>query len=163
MGDETSSAFAKVDLFAKMGDETLAGLDALGEDAAYEAGVHIFDQGVALESGQAILHVITAGEATVQINDKDRASLYPDDYFGEVTLFDLAVPTATIIAGPDGLQARTLSRSSDLTALLGNPDFSEKLVLAFCARLRDLELYDVAWAALWGHVPVRGHEGRVAE
>ena len=163
MPDDTRSPFARVDLFAKMGDETLAGLDALGEDAEYEAGEHIVDQGVAPETGAAILHVITDGEATVQINGEDRDSLYPGDYFGEVALFDHAVPSATIIAGPAGLQARTLARSPGFAALLGNQDFSETLVLAFCARLRDLQLYDVAWVSLWGHVPVRGHEGRIAE
>jgi CRP-like cAMP-binding protein len=163
MSDETRSPFARVDLFAKMGGQTLAGLDALGEDAIYASGEHIVDQGVAPESGDAILHVITDGKATVQINGEDRDSLYPGDYFGEVALFDRAVPSATIIAGPDGLQARTLGRSQGFAALLGNPDFSEKLVLAFCARLRDLQLYDVAWVSLWGHVPVRGHDDGIVQ
>jgi CRP-like cAMP-binding protein len=163
MGDDTSSPFAKVDLFAKMTGTTLAGLDALGEDAEYEPGDHIVDQGVAPGSSDAILHVITDGEATVQINGEDRDSLYPGDYFGEVALFDQAVPSATIIAGPAGLRARTLGPSPDFAALLGDPDFSGELVLAFCARLRDLQLYDVAWVSLWGHVPVRGHEGGNAE
>jgi CRP-like cAMP-binding protein len=163
MSDETSSPFAKVDLFARMGEQTLAGLDALGEDVEYAAGEHIVDQGIALGDDVPILHVITEGEAKVQINGEDRVSMYPDDYFGEIALFDHATPTATIIAGPDGLRARTLGRSAGFAALLGNQSFSEKLVLAFCARLRDLQLYDVAWVSLWGHVPVRGFEGRVAE
>jgi CRP-like cAMP-binding protein len=160
MSDESSSPFARVDLFAGMGETALAALDDLGEDVAYEAGDHIVEQGVALETGAPVLHVITEGGATVQINGEDRDALIPGDYFGEVALFDRAVPSATIIAGPDGLAARALGRSPDFAALLGNPAFSEKLVLAFCARLRDLQLYDVAWVSLWGHVPVRGHDDR---
>jgi CRP/FNR family transcriptional regulator, cyclic AMP receptor protein len=156
---QESPALSKVDLFADMEGDTLDSLVALAEAATYRPDEHIFDEGRRPADNQAILHVIVSGEARVQVDGEDRATLTAGDYFGEIMLFDGALPSATVIAGPDGLTAEGLRPSSELTNLLGNADFSEQLVRNLCARLRDLALYDVEWAVKGFRFPVRGMEG----
>ena len=157
MSNAADAPLAKVDLFAGMEERTLGRLVELGRDVSYDAGVHIFKEGVAPKDGDPILHVILEGEASVQIRGEDRARLCPGDYFGEIMLLDRCTPSATIIAGPDGLQALTLGWSPDFSALFGHPEFSKRLVMALCQRLRDLELYDVTWAFKGPRVPAHGH------
>ncbi len=57
--------------------------------------------GVQEGSGGAAFFVIESGEATVTIGGKERATLRPGDYFGEIALIDEGARMATITATTD--------------------------------------------------------------
>jgi CRP-like cAMP-binding protein len=52
-------------------------------------------------SGGAAFFVIESGEATVFIGGRERTTLKPGDYFGEIALFDEGTRMATIVAATE--------------------------------------------------------------
>jgi len=148
---EPLSALAEVDLFTGLSEGLINELGERGETTTYESGEEIVAQG----SSNADLHIVLSGEATVFINEVERAILYERDYFGEISLIAPAPRSATIVAGPDGLTAFVLTQAS-FAPMLQNLEFLQGLTRALCARLRDLEFHDVTWSFKGIRPPAHG-------
>jgi len=126
---------AKIDLFEGLPRDTLDDLMGRGTTLTFPAGHHVVEQG----TDDAGLQVVLEGSAEVTVNDVDRATLRPGDYFGEISLIDGKPRSATIVAGPDGLTTFALSALAFAPVMKGNPDVAQALLEALTARIRSLE------------------------
>ena len=89
------------------------------------------------ESGVG-LHVITEGTAEVTVKGESRGEIGPGRYFGEISLIDKGVRSATVIAATD---MTTISITAwDFAPLLDSePEIAKALLLVLCQRLRAAE------------------------
>jgi CRP-like cAMP-binding protein len=84
----------RVPLFAELDEDQLRRVGAVFKERRFAAGETVIQQG----SGAAAFFVIASGEARVVVDGKERRSLGPGDYFGEMALIDVGTRTATVIA-----------------------------------------------------------------
>jgi pyruvate,water dikinase len=84
----------KVPLFAGLERLEVEKIGRLFKERRFSAGETVAKEG----AGAAAFFVIKSGQATVTIRGKQRATLEPGDYFGEIALIDEGARTATITA-----------------------------------------------------------------
>src|SRR6516164_346886 len=84
-------------LFADLTPHELQSVARLFKDRRFPKGETVVKEG----SGGAAFFVIESGEATVFIGGKQRTTLNPGDYFGEIALIDEGARMATITAASD--------------------------------------------------------------
>jgi len=87
----------RVPLFADLSKNEIRQIARLFKERRFGKGSTIIKEG----SGGAAFFVIESGEATVFIGGKERATLKPGDYFGEIALIDEGTRMATITAAGD--------------------------------------------------------------
>lgn len=123
-----------VPLFSEYGDKELQRVAAIAKEVEFPAGKVIAKQG---ESGVGF-HMIAEGEATVSVDGVDHATLGPGSYFGEISLIDGGLRSATVTAATD---MKTVSLTSwDFNALLDQfPELTRTLLIQLCRRLRTVE------------------------
>lgn len=87
----------KVPLFADLGQRDLQRIARLFKERRFAAGEAVIKEG----SGGAAFYLIEAGEATVSVRGRQRGTLVPGDYFGEIALLDEGPRSASITATSD--------------------------------------------------------------
>jgi CRP/FNR family cyclic AMP-dependent transcriptional regulator len=87
----------RVPLFADLGTRDLQRIARLFKPRRFASGETVIKEG----SGGSAFFVIEAGEATVFLNGRKRATLKPGDYFGEIALIDTGTRTATVTAASE--------------------------------------------------------------
>ncbi len=87
----------RVDLFAGLNGREVAQIARLFKERRFSRGETVTKEG----SGGAAFFLIESGEATVAVGGKERTTLGPGDYFGEIALIDEGARTATITASGD--------------------------------------------------------------
>jgi len=87
-------ALQKVPLFAGLNQRHIQQIARLFKERRFSEGETVVQEG----SGAAAFFVIESGEAAVFIGGKKKATLKPDDYFGEIALIDGGTRMATITA-----------------------------------------------------------------
>ena len=87
----------KVPLFSGLENRDLERIADSFKERKYKAGDTIASEG----QGGAGFFVIAEGTAKVTVNDQDRTTLGPGDYFGEIALIDEGARTATVTAETD--------------------------------------------------------------
>ena len=87
-------ALLRVPLFADLNKREAKEVARLFKERRFSAGETVVQTG----SGGAAFFVIDSGEAIVVVAGKERATLKPGDYFGEIALIDEGTRTATITA-----------------------------------------------------------------
>lgn len=87
----------RVDLFAGLNRREVAQIARLFKERRFSRGETVTKEG----SGGAAFFLIESGEATVSVGGKERSTLGPGDYFGEIALIDEGARTATITAADD--------------------------------------------------------------
>jgi CRP/FNR family transcriptional regulator, cyclic AMP receptor protein len=87
----------RVPLFSELEDRDLKRIADSFKQRDYGAGDTIASEG----SGGAGFFVIGEGTAKVDVHGKQRATLGPGDYFGEIALIDEGARMATITAASD--------------------------------------------------------------
>jgi signal-transduction protein with cAMP-binding, CBS, and nucleotidyltransferase domain len=154
---EPFDALQNVDLFEGLEDEMLTRLVEVGETRQFQPGSIVVEQG---SEEDFSLYAVLDGVAQVHVNDERRATLYPGDYFGEVSFFDRKPRSYEVVADDEGdakdLTLFVLTPSNSLSDITMSPEFLSRVVLAFCARQRDQEFYDVTWAMKILRGSVRG-------
>ena len=85
------------------------------------------------------IHLVTAGEAEVEVGGQPRATLRRGQGFGEISLIDGEPRSATVRAGTDGLQTFALSAWEFRPLLEENPSVAFQLLKTLSARLRAAE------------------------
>ncbi len=88
---------AKVPLFSECSKKDLQTIARVVKDIDHPAGTVIAREG---EPGVG-LFVIVEGEAGVTIGGKEKTTLTPGDFFGEIALLDGGPRTATVTAATD--------------------------------------------------------------
>ena len=87
-------ALQRVPLFADLNQRHIQQIARLFKERRFSEGETVVQEG----SGGAAFFVIESGEAAVFIGGKKKATLKPDDYFGEIALIDGGTRMATITA-----------------------------------------------------------------
>lgn len=90
-------ALQRVPLFADLTKPEVQKIARLFKERRFQEGETVIQEG----SGGAAFFVIESGEATVFIRGKKRATLKPDDFFGEIAMIDEGTRMATITASSD--------------------------------------------------------------
>src|ERR671918_609110 len=135
VGRRERDALAQVPLFAGLPPRHLKRLSDLTEERRFMEGAKVVRQG---DSGDAFF-VILEGEAKV-LGPSGRvlSRLFPGEYFGEISLLDGGPRTATVVAETH-LTTLTLSRSSFLKTVRGEPAVAVRLLNHAASMLRRLE------------------------
>ncbi len=89
-------ALERLPLFSDLTRRELQSVARLFKERRFAKGETVIKEG----SGGAAYFVIESGEATV-FGGKERSTLKPGDYFGEVALIDQGARLATIVAASD--------------------------------------------------------------
>jgi CRP/FNR family cyclic AMP-dependent transcriptional regulator len=92
-------ALQRVPLFGDLSKHEIQQVARLFKERRFPKGETIIKEG----SGGAAFYVIEAGEATVFIGGKERSTLKPGDFFGEIALIDEGPRMATITAASEML------------------------------------------------------------
>jgi CRP-like cAMP-binding protein len=87
----------RVPLFANLSRREVEKIARLFKERRFAAGETIVKEG----SGAAAFFLIDSGEAAVTVGGKQRGTLKPGDYFGEIALIDEGARSANIIASSD--------------------------------------------------------------
>jgi len=90
-------ALQRVPLFADLSKRHIQQIARLFKERRFSEGETVIQEG----SGGAAFFVIESGEATVSIGGKKRATVKPDDFFGEIALIDGGTRMATITASSE--------------------------------------------------------------
>jgi CRP/FNR family transcriptional regulator, cyclic AMP receptor protein len=137
MTDDLIARIRSVPLFSGFGDKDLERVAAIAKEVEFPAGKEIARQG---ESGVGF-HMITQGDAEVEVDGTVHTTLGPGGYFGEMSLLDGGPRSATVRAVTP---LRTVSMTSwDFNALLDqHPELTKKLLVELCRRLRAVEQRD---------------------
>ncbi len=128
-------SLAEVDLFRDMSSVTINEVVQRGTKFKVGPGRVLVEQG-STDSG---LQLVLEGSATVSVNGVDVGTLAPGQYFGEISLLDGAPRSATVVAGPDGVQTFALSSLSFSDLLDAHPDIARSLLKVLTARIRSIE------------------------
>jgi CRP-like cAMP-binding protein len=137
MTDDLIARIRSVPLFSGFGDKDLQRVAAIAKEVEFPTGKEIAKQG---ESGVGF-HMITQGDAVVEVDGATHTTLGPGSYFGEMSLLDGGPRSATVRAITP---LRTVSMTSwDFNALLDqHPELTKKLLIELCRRLRAVEQRD---------------------
>jgi CRP-like cAMP-binding protein len=87
----------RVPLFADLNRREVEKIARLFKERRFSAGETVVREG----SGGAAFFLIDSGEAAVSVGGKERGTLEPGDYFGEIALIDEGARTASITATSD--------------------------------------------------------------
>ncbi len=132
--NETLKLLASVPLFEGLSKKELTTILRASKEVLFPSGRTIVTEG---ETGAAF-HLILEGKAKVIVGGRRTATLGPGDYFGEMSLIDHGLRSATVEASGE---VRTLSLVSwsFLPILEHTPAIAKKLLLEMCRRLRAVE------------------------
>jgi CRP/FNR family transcriptional regulator, cyclic AMP receptor protein len=128
-------ALRRVPLFADLSTEELEQIALLFKERHFAAGETVVKEG----SDGAAFFLIESGEAAVTVLGKERASLTPGDYFGEIALIDEGPRSATITALTE-LRCYGLTLWEFQPLVLENGAIGWKLMQSLAKKLRAAEL-----------------------
>jgi len=92
-----AESIQQVDLFGGLSKREAAKVAALLKERRFARGETVVKEG----SGGSAFYLIVSGRATVFVAGKQRATLGPGDYFGEISLIDEGERSATVTADTD--------------------------------------------------------------
>ena len=131
---DPAAALQRVQLFAEMDRKQAGQIARLLKERHYAKGETVIMEG----SGGGSFFVIESGEVTVSVKGAERATLGPDDYFGELALIDGGPRSATVTADTD-LVCYGLTFWEFRPLVEGNGAIGWKLLQALAKRLRAAE------------------------
>ena len=124
----------RVPLFADLSRREAQQIARLFKQRRFAEGETVVKEG----SGGAAFFLIESGEATVSIGGKERATLEPGDYFGEIALIDEGARMATITASSD-LVCYGLTYWEFRPLVQENGAIGWKLLQSLAKKLRDAQ------------------------
>jgi CRP/FNR family cyclic AMP-dependent transcriptional regulator len=120
-----------VPLFSALSKKELEQVDRAADELDVKAGQEVVTQG---RTGHEFF-LILSGEATVQRDGKDVATLGPDQYFGELALLDREPRSASVIAKTD-MKLLVLGQREFGGLLDSIPGIAAKILAGVAKRLR---------------------------
>jgi len=131
MSDAKIEALGKVPLFAGCSRKELEFLITRTDEVDVPAGRTLITQGRAADS----FYLLLSGEATVQVDGRDRPVLQPGSFFGEISMLDRGPATATVVtSGPSKLMVMSHAQFRD--AIRANEQLLSEVMAAMAERLR---------------------------
>jgi CRP-like cAMP-binding protein len=141
----TIQLLSEVDLFAGLPDRVIKKIAAEGRIVHFDPGTPVTEEGSSVKGWASFsptgvcFYVIKEGSADVQVHGEHRITLGPGQYFGETSLIDGAPRSATVITGPEGMTAFSLTAFDFAPILEENPPVALALLKVLAARLRAAE------------------------
>jgi CRP-like cAMP-binding protein len=129
-------ALHRVPLFADLDDREIGQIARSFKERRFSDGETIIKEGL----GGAAFFLIDSGAARVSVAGKERATLGPGDYFGEIALIDEGARSATLVASGE-LVCYGITLWEFRSLVQGNPEIAWKLLQALAKRLRAAEQY----------------------
>jgi CRP-like cAMP-binding protein len=131
MSDAKIEALSRVPLFARCGRKELEFLVTRTDEVDLPAGRTLITQGKAADS----FYLLLAGEATVQVDGRDRPALEAGSFFGEISMLDRGPATATVVTrGPSKVMVMSHAQFRD--AIRANDQLLSQVMAAMAERLR---------------------------
>ena len=130
-----SEALTQVDLFRALPASVMDDLIQGGATLKLHPGGTLVTQG-ATNSG---FQLVRKGTAIVSVDGVERTTLAAGDYFGEISLIDHAPRSATVVAGPEGVETFALSPLAFSGLLDKHPKVARALLPVLTARIRAVE------------------------
>jgi len=126
---------AGIDLFAGLSPAAISQIAESGSNFRTGPGGQVITEG-AKNSG---LRVVLSGSATVTVGGEERGQIGVGDYVGELSMIDGAPRSATITAGPEGVETFALSPMAFMPLVRGDAEIAAALLKTLVARLRKVE------------------------
>ena len=131
MSDAKIDALSKVPLFARCSQKELEFLVTRTDEVDVPAGRTLITQGRAADS----FYLLLDGQATVQVDGRDRPALEPGSFFGEISMLDRGPATATVVtSAPSKLMVMSHAQFRD--AIRANDQLLSQVMAAMAERLR---------------------------
>jgi CRP-like cAMP-binding protein len=134
--DEVADTIAGFGLFADLSTPQLQAVAHRFDEAFFPAGERVLRQGL---TGSGF-YVILEGEASVVVDDQERARLGRGDYFGEVSVLLGESPVADIVA-LSPLRCLVLSPADVEPFLVAHPRVMFRMLQAQSRRLRQATMW----------------------
>jgi CRP-like cAMP-binding protein len=128
-----AESLAPLSIFADLEPPHLHEVAQALDEERYVRDTRVMRQGM---SGNAF-YVILNGEASVRIDDTERARLVPGDFFGEVSILLEEPPTADIVVAGEELRCAILAGHEFRDLLLRHPSVLYRMLQTEARRLRN--------------------------
>lgn len=129
--NEKTRALGQVPLFAHCTQKELEFIASRTDEVTAPASRQLTRQG---KPGEAF-YVLLDGEAEVEIDGKKRRTLGPGDFFGEISMLDRGLASATVVTkGPTRLMVMSHAQFRD--AIKASDSLLMKVLAAMGERLR---------------------------
>jgi len=128
-------SLSQVDLFSALPDSALDEIISTGTTFSINPGSTLVIEG----SSDAGFQLVKRGSAKVSVNGVERGSVTEGGYFGEMSLIDHQGRSATIVAGPDGVETFAVSALAFASLLDRYPQVARALLPVLTARIRSIE------------------------
>jgi CRP-like cAMP-binding protein len=132
VADTKLEALSRVPLFSRCTRKELVFIAREGDEVSVRAGKTLIRQG---RPGDTF-YIQLEGESEVVIDGKRRRVMKPGDFFGEISMIDRGVGTATVTTLTDG-RLFVMSHSQFRDAIKASDQLMVKVLLAMGARLRE--------------------------
>jgi CRP-like cAMP-binding protein len=131
MSDPKVDALGQVPLFAGLSRKELEFLVTRTDEVDVQAGLTLITEG----SPGDTFYLLLDGEATVQVDGRDRPPLHPGSFFGEISMLDRGPATATVVTtSPSRLMVMSHAQFRD--AIRSNDQVLSRIMSAMAERLR---------------------------
>jgi CRP-like cAMP-binding protein len=132
MKDAKLQALSRVPLFSRCTRKELEFIAREGDEVNVKAGKTLIRQG---KPGDTF-YIQLEGESEVVIDGKRRRVMKPGEFFGEISMIDRGLGTATVTTLTDG-RLFVMSHSQFRDAIKASEGLMVKVLLAMGARLRE--------------------------
>ena len=128
-------SLSRVDLFSALPDSALDELMSTGTTFTLNPGTTLVIEG----SDDMGFQIVKRGSATVSVNGVERGSIDEGGFFGEMSLIDHQSRSATIVAGPEGVETFAVSALAFASLMDRYPQVARALLPVLTARIRAIE------------------------
>jgi CRP-like cAMP-binding protein len=131
MADSKTRALSRVPLFSQLSRSELEFVASRSDEVSVKAGHKLITQGSPGDS----FYVLLEGEAHVDVKGKPRRTMRPGDFFGEISMLDRGLASATVTAKTDA-RLLVMSHAQFRDAIKASDGLLVKVLAAMGERLR---------------------------
>jgi CRP-like cAMP-binding protein len=131
MSDPKTKALSQVPLFAQLSKRELEFVASRADEVDARAGKRLTTQGRPGDS----FYILLDGEAYVEIDGKPRRVMKTGDFFGEISMLDRGLATATVTTKSDS-RLLVMSHAQFRDAIKASDSLLKKVLAAVGERLR---------------------------
>jgi CRP/FNR family transcriptional regulator, cyclic AMP receptor protein len=131
MSDSKAEVLGRVPLFARCTRKELEFLASRTDEVDVKANHTLIKQGSPSDS----FYVILDGQATVNVDGKERPPLGAGDFFGEISMLDRGPATATVVTTTP-VRAMVMSHAQFRDAIKGSDSLLSSVIASAADRLR---------------------------
>jgi CRP/FNR family transcriptional regulator, cyclic AMP receptor protein len=131
MADSKTQALSRVPLFSQLSKQELEFVASRADEVSAKAGRNLTTQGRPGDS----FYILLDGEADVEVDGKPRTTLKTGDFFGEISMLDRGLASATVTTRTDA-RMLVMSHAQFRDAIKASDGLLVKVLAAMGERLR---------------------------